>query len=64
MLELIEYLKKEKRKNFNNTRTIKEILNKAISIQEDRILSVANISDDDLMMITFDDLTALRSMEV
>ena len=64
MLELIEYLKKEKRKNFNNTRTIKEILNKAISLQEDRILSVPNISDDDLMMITFDDLTALRSMEV
>ena len=64
MLELIEYLKKENRKNFNNTRTIKEILNKAISIQEDRILSVPNISDDDLMMITFDDLTALRLMEV
>ncbi|MDP2364994.1 MAG: hypothetical protein Q8M94_14645, partial [Ignavibacteria bacterium] len=64
MLELIDNLKKEKRKNFYNTRTIKEILNKAISIQEDRILSVPNINDDDLMMITLEDFTFLRSMEV
>ena len=64
MLELIENLKKEKRKNFYYTRTIKEILNKAISIQEDRILSVPNINEDDLMMITLDDFTILRSMEV
>jgi len=64
MLELIVDLKKEKRKNFYNTRTIKEILNKAISIQEDRILSVKNIIDDDLMMIIYDDLSILRSLEV
>ena len=64
MLELIDYLKKEKRKNFYNTRTIKEILNKAISIQEDRILSVSNINVEDLMMITLNDFISLRSMEV
>ena len=64
MLELIDNLRKEKRKNFYNTRTIKEILNKAISIQEDRIISAPDINDDDLMMITFDDFTSLRSMEV
>jgi SpoVK/Ycf46/Vps4 family AAA+-type ATPase len=63
MLELIDNLKKENRKDFYNTRTIKEILNKAISIQEDRILSVKNISDDDLMMIIYDDLSILRSLE-
>lgn len=63
MMELIIELKKEKRKNFYNSRTIKEILNKAIAIQEDRILKAQNINENDLMMITFDDLTILRSIE-
>jgi len=64
LFELISELKSEKRKNFYNARTIKEILNKAISIQEDRILSFNNIKDDDLMIITFDDLLKLRAAEV
>ena len=64
LLELIIELKKEKRKNFYNARTIKEILNKAITVQEDRILSVSKINEDDLMTITFNDLTVLRSLEL
>ncbi len=43
LLEIIVELRKEKRKNFYNSRTIKDILNKAIEIQEERILSVPNI---------------------
>ena len=61
MLELIIELKKEARKNFYNSRTLKEIINKAISYQEDRILAVKDINENDLMMITYEDLTALRS---
>jgi len=64
LFELINELQKEKRKNFYNARTIKDTLNKAISIQEDRILSVTNIKDDDLMLITYEDLSALRSAEI
>jgi len=63
LMELIVELKKEKRKNFYNSRTIKEILNKAIAIQEDRILKSQNINENDLMLITFEDLTILRSTE-
>jgi SpoVK/Ycf46/Vps4 family AAA+-type ATPase len=61
MLELIVELKKETRKNFYNTRTIKEIINKAIAYQEDRILASKDINENELMMITYEDLTALRS---
>lgn len=61
MLELIIELKKETRKNFYNARTLKEIINKAISYQEDRILASKDIQENDLMMITYEDLTALRS---
>lgn len=61
MLELIVELKKEIRKNFYNARTIKELINKAISYQEDRILTIKDINESDLMMITYEDLTALRN---
>ena len=61
MLELIIELKKETRKNFYNARTLKEIINKAISYQENRTLSIKDINESDLMMITYEDLTALRS---
>jgi SpoVK/Ycf46/Vps4 family AAA+-type ATPase len=64
MLELIIELKKEKRKNFYNSRTIKEIINKAISYQEDRILTLKDFDESDLMTITYDDLTSLRSAEI
>lgn len=63
LLELIDELRKEQRRNFYNARSIKDLLNKAISIQEDRILSMPSILSGDLMTITFEDLTVLRSME-
>jgi len=61
MLEWIVELKKETNKNFYNSRTIKEIINKAIAYQEDRILAGKNLNESDLMLINFEDLTALRS---
>jgi SpoVK/Ycf46/Vps4 family AAA+-type ATPase len=64
MLEIIIEKKKETRKNFYNARTIKEIINKAISYQENRILKVKDIKESDLMMITYEDLTALRTTEI
>jgi len=64
MLELIIELKKETHKNFYNSRTIKELINKAISYQEDRILGIKDIDESDLMMITYEDLTELRSAGV
>lgn len=61
MLEWIVELKKETNKNFYNSRTIKEIINKAISYQEERILAEKNLTESDMMMINFEDLTSLRS---
>lgn len=63
LLELIDEMRKEQNRNFYNARSIKELLNRAISIQEDRILSMPNIMSGDLMTITLEDLTLLRSME-
>lgn len=63
LLELIDKMRKEQNRNFYNARSIKELLNRAISIQEDRILSMPNIMSGDLMTITLEDLTLLRSME-
>ncbi|MDY0083817.1 MAG: AAA family ATPase [Ignavibacteriaceae bacterium] len=64
LLELIDEMRKEQNRNFYNARSIKELLNRAISIQEDRILSMPDIMSGDLMTITLEDLTLLRSMEI
>lgn len=63
LLELIDEMRQGKNRNFYNARSIKELLNRAISIQEDRILSMPNILSSDLMTITYDDLTTLRTIE-
>lgn len=63
LLELIDEMRQGKNRNFYNARSIKELLNRAISIQEDRILSMPNIQGSDLMTITYDDLTTLRTIE-
>lgn len=63
LLELIDEMLQGKNRNFYNARSIKELLNRAISIQEDRILSMPNIQSSDLMTITYDDLTTLRTIE-
>ena len=61
MLEILAELRKEKLKNFYNTRTIKEILNKAISKQEERIIKIKNPSDSDLMTIKLEDFSGMLS---
>lgn len=47
--------------NFGNARTVKNILYHAISNQEERILSIVDISDDDLITITFDDVKDMHN---
>lgn len=42
--------------NFGNARTVRNILYKAISNQEERILSINNLSNEALTSITFDDI--------
>ncbi|HMN47529.1 MAG TPA: AAA family ATPase [Ignavibacteriaceae bacterium] len=61
MLDLLAKLRSDKNKNFYNARTIKEILNKAIANQEERIISLKHPKDADLMTITYEDFTGLSS---
>lgn len=63
MLDLLAKLRSDKNKNFYNARTIKEILNKAITNQEERIISLKHPKDADLMTITYEDFTGLLSDE-
>lgn len=62
MLELLSELRKEKNRNFYNARTVKEILNKAIANQEERILSIENPKDADLMTIIYEDFSGLLTI--
>ena len=55
MLELLSSLREDCNSKFYNTRTIKKILDKAISNQEDRIVSIDNPKDVDLMTLTYED---------
>lgn len=59
MLDLLAKLRNDKNKNFYNSRTIKEILNKAITNQEERIISLKYPKDTDLMTITYEDFAGL-----
>ncbi len=55
MLEIICSLRENKQRNFYNARTLKEILNKAISNQEERIISIIHPKDEDLMTLIYED---------
>jgi stage V sporulation protein K len=59
MLEILSNLREENNRNFYNARTIKEILNKAIANQEERIISIKNPKDSDLMTLTYEDFTEI-----
>lgn len=59
LLEMLILRRKNKKLTSCNARTIKEILNKAIEKQEERILSLTEIKDEELMTLTFDDLKSL-----
>ncbi|MBN8546050.1 MAG: AAA family ATPase [Ignavibacteria bacterium] len=45
--------------NFGNARTVRNVLYKAIGNQEERILTLSNLSDDDLVKITIEDVQNL-----
>jgi replication-associated recombination protein RarA len=61
LLELIILRRKNNNKqNSTNARTVKEIINKAIEKQEERILSLTEIKDEELMTIKLDDLKLLN----
>lgn len=59
MLEVLTELRKDRNRNFYNARTVKEILNKAIANQEERILSIPHPKDAELMTLTFEDFPGL-----
>ncbi|MCK6615557.1 MAG: AAA family ATPase [Ignavibacteriaceae bacterium] len=47
-------------KNFGNARTVRNVLYKAISNQEERILTVSNLTDQDLITITSEDVRVIE----
>ncbi len=59
LLEVFNKLYDKRDKNFGNARTARNILYKAISNQEERISSMYDYSNDDLMTIEYEDLSGL-----
>lgn len=59
LLEIFKNAYEQRDKNFGNARTVKNILMKAISNQEDRILTIENPTDEDLITIKFEDVEAV-----
>lgn len=58
LLDKFTKLYKNRDANFGNARTVRNLLYKAISNQEERILTVMNPTDDDLTTITLEDVQA------
>ncbi|NUN08111.1 MAG: AAA family ATPase [Ignavibacteriaceae bacterium] len=56
LLEIFQRLYDNRDKNFGNARTVRNILYKAISNQEERILTLVDPSDSDLTLITIEDV--------
>jgi len=59
LLEIFENAYKNRDKNFGNARTVRNILMKAIGNQEERILTIENPTDEDLITIMYDDVEAV-----
>jgi len=64
LLEIFTNLYEQRDKNFGNARTVRNILYKAISNQEERILTIANPSDEDLTTITLEDVDKINYSEI
>ena len=64
MLEIFADLYDSRDKNFGNARTARNYLDKAISNQEERISKCTNLSDEELVTITFDDVEPLLQRRV
>jgi SpoVK/Ycf46/Vps4 family AAA+-type ATPase len=59
LLDVFKELYENRDQNFGNARTVKNILFKAIGNQEERILTLTDLSDEDLVKITLDDVQDL-----
>ncbi len=64
LLDIFTKLYNSRDKNFGNARTVKNILYKAISNQEERVLTLFNLKDEDLSTITFDDVNQIDVNEL
>ena len=49
-----------KDENFGNARFIRNTFEKIVQYQADRLARLSNISNDDLMIITIDDVNKLK----
>ncbi len=63
-LDIFTRLYNERDKNFGNARTVRNILYKAISNQEERILTLPDLSNEDLTTITFEDVEKMDYFEL
>jgi len=63
LLEIFTKLYKERDKNFGNARTVRNILYKAISNQEERILTLNNPTNEELSTIAFEDVEKINYSE-
>ncbi len=59
-LEVFDTLYTKRDKNFGNARTAKNILYKAISYQEERITTLYDYNDEDLMTIIYEDVAKIK----
>ncbi len=64
LLDIFTKQYKERDKNFGNARTVKNILYKAISNQEERILTILEPDENDLTMISLDDVYKIELTEI
>jgi SpoVK/Ycf46/Vps4 family AAA+-type ATPase len=64
LLEIFTNLYNNRDKSFGNARTVKNILYKAISNQEERILSIPDPTDEDLGTIMLEDVDKIDYSEV
>jgi len=63
LMETFTYLYQIRNKNFGNARTARNLLYKAIGNQEERIASFANVSDDELITIVYEDVQKIDIQE-
>ena len=61
LFSLLETLYSRRDSGFGNARMVRNLLQKAISYQEERILSISDISDQDLIQITLEDIQNLKN---
>lgn len=61
LFSLLETLYNRRDSGFGNARMVRNLLQKAISYQEERILSISDISDQDLIQITLEDIQNLKN---